>query len=70
MVSSGTSGGGRKKSSATMSLNFMSVGKEKIAPINEDRNAEEGEKEEEGAVEGTPFDSSLAKGGNAASGGA
>eukprot|EP00752_Nemacystus_decipiens_P001936 g1865.t1 len=58
-VAAGTKAAGRRKSSSTLNLNFVAVGKEKIVPINEERNAE-GEKEEEGAVKDvtTPYEKS------------
>lgn len=40
--------GGRRKSSTSLNLSFMAIGKDKIVPISEDRNAE-GEKEDGGA---------------------
>lgn len=41
----GKAGGGRRKSSGTLNLNFTALAKEKIVPIDEDRDAE-GKKEE------------------------
>lgn len=68
-VAAGTVGGGRRKSSSALNLNFLAVGKEKIVPISEGRNAEAG-KEEEGAVKRamTPYERSLLKRGNVTSG--
>lgn len=71
-VAVGAAAGGWRKSSTTLNLDFMAVGKEKIVPITEDRHAEEAKKEQGAAVKGAmpPYESSLAKRGNVASGGA
>lgn len=58
-AAAGTAGHLRRKSSTTLNLKFLAVGKEKkIAPINEDRNAE-GDNVEEGGVAGSMIPQSL-----------